>query len=353
MRDARTCTPMKNIFRTLVLVLGLALLLTACESGKKEADKADKADKPKVESTAAAPSASASGAASSKAENPSAVQEAQEAAPAPSPADLDRADRLVAFSNSASMALAAGRYAQADVLMAYTKYYLAEWQLAKRPAINADEDESLARRLVPPAGLFTPEQTKKMAASVQDMNKAIASMRADYRSLENYVEDATLQDNGVKGKALGAAIAKAHAAFVVARDAYMQIVETEAAPAEDMLLFNHPLKRQIQAAERIFAVFGKAASLLAPDRPDREALLAQRQELAAALADGARPPFMAAPDLERRYRGFIKQAQTYAELFDKGLEEEFYSPLRFELNKAALASRAAYNDFVRDANQIR
>ena len=192
-----------------------------------------------------------------------------------------------------------------------------------------------------------------MAACVQDMNKAIASMRADYRTLEKYVEDGSVQDDGTRGKYLAAGIAKAHAAFVVARDAYMQIVEAEAAPAEDMLLYNHPLKRQIQAAERIFSVFGKAASLLAPEKPDRQALQAQRQDLAAALADGGRPPFMAAPDLERRYRGFLKQAEIYAELFDKGLEEEFYAPLRFELNKAALASRAAYNDFVRDANQIR
>ena len=344
MRDARACTPMKNILHMLVLVLGLTLLLTACESGKKDAEKAEKA---KVESVAAAPKASAP-----KAEN-SAAKEVQESVPPPSPADLDRADRLVAFSNAASMALAAGRYAQADVLMAYTKYYLAEWQLAKRPAVNVDEDESLTRRLVPPVGLFTPEQTKKMATSVQEMNKAIASMRADYRTLEKYVEDATLQDDGVKGKALGASIAKAHAAFVVARDAFMQIVEAEAAPAEDILLSNHPLKRQIQAAERIFAVFGKAATLLAPDKPDRAALQAQREELAAALADGGRPPFRAAPDLERRYRGFLKQAESYAELFDKGLEEEFYAPLRFEMNKVAVSSRAAYNDFVRDANQMR
>ena len=340
MRDVRTCMPMKNILHILVLVLGLALLLSGCESGKKEAEQADK---PKVESAAAA----------SKAEAPAVEQSSEQTSPAPSPADLDRADRLVAFSNAASMALAAGRYAQADVLMAYTKYYLAEWQLAKRPAISPDEDEILARRLVPPAGLFTPEQTKKMAASVQEMNKAIASMRADYRSLEKYVEDAQLQDDGAKGKALGAGIAKAHASFVVARDAYMQIVEAEAAPAEDILLSNHPLKRQIQAAERIFAVFGKAASLLAPDKPDREALQALRQELAAALADGARPPFMAAPDLERRYRGFLKQAENYAELFDQGLNEEFYAPLRFEMNKAAVASRTAYNDFVRDANKMR
>lgn len=332
--------PMKNILHILVLVLGLALLLSGCESGKKEAEQADK---PKVESTAATSTAAA----------PVVQQPPEQASPAPSPADLDRADRLVAFSNTASMALAAGRYAQADVLMAYTKYYLAEWQLAKRPAINPDEDEILARRLVPPVGLFTPEQTKKMAASVQEMNKAIASMRADYRTLEKYVEDALLQDNGVKGKALGAGIGRAHAAFVVARDAYMQIVEAEAAPAEDILLSNHPLKRQIQAAERIFAVFGKVASLLAPDKPDREALQAQRQELAAALTDGGRPPFMAAPDLERRYRGFLKQAESYAELFDQGLNEEFYAPLRFEMNKTAVASRTAYNDFVRDANKMR
>ena len=340
MRDVRTCMPMKKILQILVLVLGLALLLSGCESGKKEAEQADK---PKVESAAAA----------SKAEAPAVEQSSEQTSPAPSPADLDRADRLVAFSNAASMALAAGRYAQADVLMAYTKYYLAEWQLAKRPAINPDEDEILARRLVPPVGLFTPEQTKKMAASVQEMNKAIASMRADYRALEKYVEDALLQDDGAKGKSLSSGIARAHAAFVVARDAYMQIVEAEAAPAEDILLSNHPLKRQIQAAEHIFAVFGKVASLLAPDRPDREALQAQRQELAAALADGGRPPFMAAPDLERRYRGFLKQAESYAELFDQGLNEEFYAPLRFEMNKTAVASRTAYNDFVRDANKMR
>ena len=348
MRDVRTCMPMKNILHVLVLVLGLALLLTACESGKNEADKDGKAEKSGVESAATASNGGAP-----KAEAPAVERSAQPASPAPTTAELERADRLVAFSNAASMALAAGRYAQADVLMAYTKYYLAEWQLAKRPAINPDEDEILARRLAPPAGLFTPEQTKKMAASVQEMNKAVASMRADYRSLEKYVEDALLQDDGVKGKALGAGIAKAHAAFVVARDAYMQIVEAEAAPAEDILLSSHPLKRQIQAAERIFAVFGKAASLLAPDRPDREALQAQRQELAAALADGGRPPFMAAPDLERRYRGFLKQAEIYAELFDQGLNEEFYAPLRFEMNKTAVASRTAYNDFVRDANKMR
>ena len=151
MRDVRTCMPMKNILHVLVLVLGVAMLLTACESGKKETDKDGKAEKSGVESAATASNATAP-----KPEAPAVEQSAQSASPAPSPAELEKADRLVAFSNAASMALAAGRYAQADVLMAYTKYYLAEWQLAKRPAISPDEDEILARRLAPPAGLFTP-----------------------------------------------------------------------------------------------------------------------------------------------------------------------------------------------------
>lgn len=336
MRDVRSYTPMKKI----VLALLLALLVTACDSGKKEEGANGK---PVAESTSSAPNA----------ETAVQAQAVEEATPPPSPEELDRADRLVAFSNAASMALATGRYAQADVLAAYTKYYLAEWQLAKRPELNTDQDAALARRLTPPVSLFTPEQAKKMAACVQDMNKAIVDMRADYRLLEKYVADESIQDNGVKGKALAAEILKEHAAFIVARDAYMAIVEGEAAPAEDILLRNHPLKRQIQAAERIFAVFGKTATLLTPSKPDRDALKAQRDELAAAIAEGGRPPFMAAPELERQYRAFLKQAGSYAQLFDQGLEEEFYVPVRFEMNKAALASRAAYNDFVKVANQMR
>lgn len=352
--------PMKNIVLSLLLALSVALFLTACESDKKDAGKNDK---PAAETAQPAPKAEAAPAVEkASAPKPEAAPAAEKApaadtvvdmSPALSQEELDRADRLVAFSNAASMALASGRYAQADVLAAYTKYYLAEWQLAKRPSINADQEDAIARRLTPPANLFTPEQAKKMSACVQDMNKAVASMRADYRLLEKYVADATIQDNGVKGKALSAGILKEHAAFVAARDGFMEIVEGEAAPAEDILLRTHPLKRQIQAAERIFAVFGKTARLLAPDTPDREALKAQREELAIALTEGGRPPFMAAPELERQYRGFLKQVGKYAEFFDKGIEEEFYVPIRFDMNNAALASRAAYNDFVKAANQLR
>ena len=59
MRDVRTCMPMKNILHVLLLVLGVALLLTACESGKKEADKANKTETSGVESAATASNATA------------------------------------------------------------------------------------------------------------------------------------------------------------------------------------------------------------------------------------------------------------------------------------------------------
>jgi CMP-2-keto-3-deoxyoctulosonic acid synthetase len=62
---------------------------------------------------------------------------------------------------------------------------------------------------------------------------------------------------------------------------------------------------------------------------------------------------MAAPDLERHYRAFLQAATVYATGFDKGLEEEFYASLRLEMNNAALQGRAAYNEFVRAANQAR
>ena len=346
--------------KILPILLAVLVLLAACQQSDKKEEKASgKASTASQQHGEPPHSPGLSGSDSKdQADKPgpsaAADQQAEEktATPPPSKEELERADRLVAFSNTSSNALASGRYAQADVLMAYTKYYLTEWQLAKHPATDPEQDDILARRLVPPAGLLTPEQTQTLAASVKTMDKAYSSMRADYRSLEKYVADASIRDDGVKGKSLGASIAKAYASFIAARATYMDTVNAEAAPAEEMLLRGHPLKRQILAAGRIFSVFVKTAELLTPENPDRAALQAQRQKLAEALAEGSRPPFMAAPDLERLYRAFLQAATVYATGFDKGLEEEFYASLRLEMNNAALQGRAAYNEFVSAANQV-
>lgn len=327
----------------LLLCVALCLTLAACDSGKKEDVPGNK---PVAETgDAAGAKKAASDVAPSEASAPE--------QPAPSSEELDRADSLVAFSNGVSMALSSGRYAQADVLMAYTKYYLAEWNLAKRPSVNPSEDDALARRLVPPPHLFTPEEEKALASHVQSMDKSLSSMRADYRALEKYVEDVSIQDDGAKGRQLGSSIAKAHAAYISARDAYLGIVEAKAAPAEELLLRGHPLKRQIQAADNIFGVYLKTAELLTPEKHDRDALVALRKKLAENIEDGSRPPFMASPEAERPYREFLRHAAQYAASFDRGLNEGFHNTVRQELNNAALASRAAYNDFVRVANRLR
>ena len=76
----------------LLLCVALSLALVACDSGKKEEGANGK---PAAESSSNAP----------KAETAAPAQAAEEATPPPRPEELDRADRLVAFSNSASMAL--------------------------------------------------------------------------------------------------------------------------------------------------------------------------------------------------------------------------------------------------------
>lgn len=85
------------------------------------------------------------------------------------------------------------------------------------------------------------------------MAKTAASIRADYRALERYVKDVDIQDDGVKGRALAASMEKAHAEFAAARESYVRTVEAHAVTAEGLLLRGHPLRRQILAAERVFA----------------------------------------------------------------------------------------------------
>ena len=121
--------------------------------------------------------------------------------------------------------------------------------------------------------------------------------------------------------------------------------------AEDVLLRDHPLQRQIVAAEKIFSLFRKAAGLLGPEKPDKEALEQLRQELESAIALAGRPPFPASPELERIYRAFLKEAALFPQGLARGLAEGFYSPLRHDLNSIAGRSREAYNAFARAVNQ--
>ena len=204
----------------------------------------------------------------------------------------------------------------------------------------------------PPAkGLFSAEVEAHLAQWVTDMDKSLDAMLADYKALEKYVRDDSIRDDGAQGKKLAASLGAAHATFMAARDSYLEVVEARAAQAEDVLLRDHPLQRQIVAAEKIFSLFRKAAGLLGPEKPDKEALEQLRQELESAIALAGRPPFPASPELERVYRAFLKEAALFPQGLARGLSEGFYSPLRRDLNSIVGRSREAYNAFARAANQ--
>ncbi len=324
---------MKKIF-ILLVCLGV-LSLAACESDKKEEASASSA---KTEQAQPAPAETAADTGNLP----------KEQGPPPTQEQLAAADAVVAYYNVVATTFADPYFAQADVMMGNVRYYLHEWLLAPRPA--GGDGKAVSARLAPPSGMFTEDESRALAQWVADMNQSIDSMRADYRALERYVNDQSIRDDGVKGEALTNSIAKSHERFMAARDGYMGTIEARASSVEEVLLYGHPLKRQILEARKIFGLFSRTAGLLVAQQPDREGLEQVVAKLDASLKDAGRPPFPASPDVERVYREFLKQGTAFKDALAQGLAEGFYNPVREDLNSAAEGSRQAYNDFVRAAN---
>lgn len=304
-----------------------------------------------------------------------------EAAPAPelTAEERARAESALDFHNTAMNALETGYYALPEALYANARYYLKTWHLPGRPK-NVGAREAAKARLRPRAGIFSEAEAAKLTAALAGMDKALDSLLARYKALEDYVADSRIRDDGTRGKALAAKLDEDHAQFMAARKSWLEIVEARAAEAEAALLQGHPLQRQIGAAGAIFANFARAAELLgsedaaAEDEAAAKGAAAEKQAAAAAatldaatrttlahihtelenrLAEAGKPPFAAAPQLERQYRAFLKEVQAYADALGRGLAEGFYPTQRRELNVAAVRSRAAYNAFVREANGLR
>lgn len=338
------------------LLLAAFLAVGGCDSADRGATSPATPEKtpPAVASGAAAstPDAQApDSAAASESSIAFAVPADEPAAPAlPDAGEAERADAVLAFYNGAVSALGEGRYGQGDAIRVFAEFYAQEWQLAKLPPAKHAEDKNLARSLVPPEILFSLEERAALAECVSRMDRALDSMRADYRALERYMNDASVQDDGNKGRNLVTSLRAGHADFAGAREEFLNILEPHAAAAGELLLRGHPLKRQIQAAERMFALFRKVAVLLAPEKPDNEGLAALHAQLSALLADAAKPPFRAVPGVEMAYRAFLHKAGAYAHLLGQGLEEGFYAPRRQEMNLAAGGCHSAYNVFVHAAN---
>ncbi|MBD5557875.1 MAG: hypothetical protein HDQ92_04855 [Desulfovibrio sp.] len=359
----------RRSLRACVLALCLLLLMGLCACGS-DAEKAEKQAQAGAAGVSPAPVAVAPAV-------PTAPQ------PAPEPAlgaeERARAEAALDFHNTALNALETGYYALPEALYANAAFYLKTWHLPKRP-MAPDSRQAARARLRPGAGLFSEAEAAKLTSALDGMDKALDSLLANYKALESYVADSRIRDDGARGKALAAKVNADHAEFMAARKSWLEIVEARAAAAEAALLREHPLRRQIEAAGAIFAGFARTAEVLGAEdaaaagevagkataagkeagaaaatleAAARDTLTHIHAELENRIAEAARPPFAAAPQLERQYRAFLKEAEAYATALGRGLAEGFYPPQRRELNLAAVRSRAAYNAFVREANGLR
>ena len=265
--------------------------------------------------------------------------------PAPDAAALARADAVLAFHNRAVQVLDTGWFSLPDILYRQINAYFETWQLLPRPRMQ--EARATARAaLIPPAALFSQEDTAQLDKAVERMDKALGSILADYRAMSRYVADSRIRDDGARGRSLAASIRKDYAVFMAAREQWLEVVGAQARVAESLVLHGHPLHRQITGAAQIFTLFDRAARLLQQeDRPDRAALLGVRDELATGLALCGKPPFQGRPGQERLYRLFLAEARQFVALLEDGLREGFYDAVRAALNTAQRKSRLAYNAF--------
>lgn len=332
------------------LTMALAWLLVGGSVQEAAQGEADKAGAPAASATQAdvVQKATPPQGAAGEGEISDAAPAATQPALAPTDEEREQAAELLDFCNKASLALNNGWLGQADVLAFFTRVYLGEWQL---PVFKPRGGKgSVTKALVPPDGIFTAEEKTMLAGNVQDMLKNLDAMLADYRKLEAYVMNPEVVDNGKLGKSLGAIIQKSHAAFAAARTAYLDLLRQRSRAAEDVFLFDHPLKRQIVAARHVFVIFSQMANILGLEKTDRERLQVLQDELQAEIATAAAPPFAAKPVVERPFRAFVAEAERFARLSQRGLESGYDNDLKRALNDAMVQSRENYNAFVRVAN---
>lgn len=265
----------------------------------------------------------------------------------PTPEARGAAEKLTAFANRAGHYLEHGFYSLADVFHANSQAYLNTFRLPPRPDVGPRTPEALK----PEAGLFDEQEAKDLTTGWQGMDRAFEALLGHYASLEKYVADRNIRDDGKLGNDLVAKIASDYGQFVKARHSWLSIVQRRASEAQHILLYNHPLERQIFAGENIFAQIREANDILASGKFDAALLQTICAIIRAQIEVGARPPFPAKPALERVYRGFLKAAAVYADNLEHGSAEGIRSYQRREVAESARACAHAWNEFAKEANQ--
>lgn len=229
-----------------------------------------------------------------------------------------------------------------------TAAYLEEWRL--KPAPRVQPGKHFSGNLAAPRGIFTAQEEQALTKALYGMDQALNRMIGHYLELDKYARDDSIVDDGAGARALAAKMEAEHGRFMKARHDWAAIVAARAAAAEKLLLAEHPLRRQILAAGNIFAAISEVSDMLESGSPDKKALADIAANLEEQIQEGEKPPFAAAPVLERLYRVFLKEARQYVTALRRSLREGLGNVQQRELLEAAGQCASSYNEFAASAN---
>lgn len=265
-----------------------------------------------------------------------------------SPAEYEEAGKILQYANHARELLEENVARPAAHMRANMAAYLDTWHLGRLPKM--DSRKTILKALLPPEGLFSQEEEKKLARALDGMDKALSEMTAHYLALDKYVRDASIKDDGARGSQLGSMFEDSYRKFAANSHSWLEIVEKRAEEAEEKFLRAHPLQRQIAGARDIFAQFRELAALVNSGSADTSELASLGRSISQIAEQCGQPPFNASPALERLYRNFLAKVELYCKTLNLGLAEGMHDAQKRELNETVNECRKAYNDFVRQAN---
>lgn len=269
-----------------------------------------------------------------------------EGAARPDESQLDWADKVLGYANLAQEHFNAGYFHLADVLGNNVENYTHSFQLAERPRNPGAFNDGLK----PEQGLFDEDEEVALATGLREMDRALQAMFRKYIGLDKYVKDDTIIDDGKLGNELAADVAELWQKFREERSKWLELVEGKAREAERLLLYDHPLRRQIMAAQDMLEQMAQL------DHLGREEAAKGAPELLthlASLADiASRPPFPASPALERTYRAFLAEVEDYQLVAARALAEGWHPTQQTELRRAENRVRQAYNAFAAAGNGL-
>lgn len=257
------------------------------------------------------------------------------------------ADRIMAFCNASQQSLDAHWHKTAEMYYNLGHIYLRVFNL---PA-NVRQPKRRRADLVPGKGLFSEKETRDLTRAMDDMDKALASMLTHYRNLEKYVANPEIVDNGKLGRKIVAELEQDHKAYTRAGRIWLGIVNEKARQAEEVLLADHPLARQALCGSRIMGLIAEIKNMLGEKTIKRQQLADISTRLGQLLALAEKPPFPAAPNLERLYRIFLKNAAVYNDVLKRASLEGVFEVQRNELSLAAKVCNETYNDFIESFNK--